>query len=685
MPDSYTVPSYGGSGDKLLGFLLDAVAEGEIWLKAQRPTTEWDSILDVLGPNYDGGTPPAVGQSGTGYNKVRQEYAELRASLSNFKHAGEFGPTEDDAQEFFERAHMLTNLDRNWERTTFANLVVRDVVGTALAKGTAYFYEDWDPAFWGAGRGDIRLACVDPADVTFIQLPRNHNIQQAYITLIKQEIPLQLARRMYAKYPAFAANLRPDHDSPGWIAKGLRRVQQFISPALRAGGSIRKQNDSFPTVDIWQAYICDGSINENASAVQMGAKDTNWSYTVPALGDPIPQGIINPATGQQWTLPATPDDCLLFPLRRLTIFSRTGVATDGSSPWWHGATPLARLRFKDLPWEALGASQVGDAVTMQNGVIQIMRSVENSIAARLDPAGIYDDSRVDKTWAEAFNPMKAGARASADLSNGSPIEFPMQPGQYDVPPFIIGEGGYVRQQEDRMDYVTSARDLIAVAKARQIPSSDTLEKLLEMAGPVVQDMVGALVHPLTQLGEWRKAYYFQFYTKARMLKISDPEGAELTGNIRYVPESLIPYQHGETPETRTARARAYLSDYSYEVSESGVSELNRMSQTLLYVQLKKLGFPLSNYTLAKIARVPNYGPPPKGTNTEFERWVAEQRIDMELKIEFAKEMQEAGGGAPPDGAAPGEGQEGAGRKPSFQKPPRLVSKDSGARSTITTS
>ncbi len=686
-PSSYEVPLFGTPGDTIHGWFMESVAEGQIWLKAQRPSGEWQKIMDVLAPEYAGANGvAALGQSNTGYNQVRFNYAQIRATLSNFKHAGEIVPTESDAQEYSDRAHILTSLDRNWERTTFSNLAIRDALGYALAKGTAYFYQDWDRGAWGPGRGDIRLRAMDPSDVTFIQLPKSHEIQQAYVVMIREELPLQLAKRMYASNPTFATGLRADRESPGWIAKGLERVQQFISPALRAAGSTKRGSESFPTVDIWHAYTLDGSINQTGQAKTMGAENTNWSYKVPALGDPIGQGIINPRTGEEHTLPATPDDCLLFPLRRMTVFSRTGIFYDGSSPWWHGAVPLSRLRFNDLPWEALGASQVGDATTMQDGVVALMRLIENSAAARLDPPAIYDDTRVDKAWADAFSPTRAGVRAGADLTQGQPIEFPVPPGQFDVPSWIGGPAGFIQQQEERINKITSVSDMLAVAKARQIPSADTLEKLLEMAGPIVQDMVGALVKPLTELGEWRKSYYFQFYTRSKVLRVADPDAGELLKNVEYKPEKLIPLVSNEQPDARTTRVRAMLGDYRYEVSESGLSELNRMSQTLLYVQLKKIGMPISWYSLAKVARVSNYGPPPKGTDNEQERALAEKVMEMEFQVEMAQKIQQATGqgGAPPPGGEPGAGGEG-GRPPSFREPPKMVSKDGGTRSTITTS
>lgn len=685
MASSYEIPAFGSTGDTILGWMNEAVAEGNIWLGAQKPTQEWQSVMDVLGPMYAGGPNAVVGQSNTGYNLVRHAFKEVRATLSNFKHAGEFVPTEDNSTEMYDRAHLLTNLDRHWERVTFANLQYRDSLSYALGKGTGYTYIDWDRSRWGPGRGDIRLRAFDPADITFVQLPKTYDIQQAYVVLIREVLPLNLAKRIYAWNPVFANALVADGDGTNWIQKGKDRVQQFLSPFLRAGGSGRKENESFPTVQVWTAYTLDGSINTRTEKVTMGAYGTNWSYTVPALGDPMGQGVTNPRTGSEWTLPAQPEDCMLFPLRRMTLFSRTAIGYDGSSPWWHGAVPVSRTRFNDMPWEALGASQVGDATTMQVGIVELMRLIEDAAAARLDPPAGYDENRVDKAAAEAINPRKAGVRFPYDATLGMPIEYPFPPQYYDVPSWIAGEGGFIRQQEERIKYITSATDMTAVAKARQIPSADTMEKLMEMAGPIVQDMTGALIQPQTEMGEYRKALFFQFYTRQRMIRVADPEMTELLTDVKYLPEKLIPLRSDETLAALAARTRAYLSDFRFEVTESGISEMTRMSRQLLYIQLAKSGvLPISWWTMAKIARVPNYGPTPVGTNTEMERVLAQRRIEMELAAEAAGAMEpqlHAG----PGGASGNGGGEGPGRPASFNKPPRIVNKDGGTRSTIVTS
>jgi len=245
--------------------------------------------------------------------------------------------------------------------------------------------------------------------------------------------------------------------------------------------------------------------------------------------------------------------------------------------------------------------------------------------------------------------------------------------------------------------MSGVRDLVAVAKAQQIPGADTLEKLMEMAGPIVDDLVRQIEHPLQRLGDWRKAYYFQFYTRPRMIQVTGPDGVEI--DKQYMPEALKFLRPNTPPDSVVQKVLSTLDEFRYHVTESGINEIHRMTNKLLYLQMMKLGFPISWWTMAKVAKIPNFGPPPAGANTEMERWVAQQRIQIEMEVQkqvIAAEMlggvPGAGAGPPGGGGPPSNGngnQPGApseeGRPPSFNAPPRLESKDGGMRTTISTS
>jgi hypothetical protein len=277
---------------------------------------------------------------------------------------------------------------------------------------------------------------------------------------------------------------------------------------------------------------------------------------------------------------------------------------------------------------------------------------------------LFDEQLVSKGFADAFNPRLAGVRAGANLQMGDPVKFPIPPEAYNVPPYILE---FMKQQEDRMDYLAAARDLVALAKAKQIPAADTMEKLLESAGPIVKDLIQSLAQPLSDLAEMRKAYYLQFYSVPRLIQITDADGEEI--DFQYRPDLIVPAVEFESAAANAARTKHYLSEFHFHISSQAMNEIHRMSTKLFFLQLMKIGYPIDWWTFADIAEIPNFGPEPKGTHNVMERWQAMQHIKAELAGEAQKQM----------------GQQGAGRPPSNQKPGQLVTKDGGARSTVRTS
>ena len=676
----YQIPRWGTSQATLSGYLRSAVSEGAAWYGTQRPTADYERIIERLS-----GADPGLdlqGQSNVRYEKMARLSREITASLTSFSHVGEFKPTVH--QDRFAQAGVLTRLDHAWFNLEQTYLAHRTLAQLAVNLGTGYGWQTWDSHFYGPHKGDVRLTALAPPNVTFVQLPGDHDIQRAYITLIREELPITLAKRIYRRTnPAFADALLPDRDAPGWLSRGLRKVQEFLAPALRVRGMRPgeiNQDASFPTVDIFHAYVNDDTINDTGQPMTMGPSGTNWSYTVPSFGDPIPTGLINPATGQPFTRPADHGDCLLFPLKRYVIFARTTdvVCYDDTSPWWHGQTPLVRLRFNDWPWDALGRSCVGMVRPMEDSANAIMQGMENSIACRLRPPMIFNDQAVERNFAEAFDTSKAGTTAAADLSQGDVIKFPVPYQMYDLPPYIKD---YLTWLDDRMEYLTGARDLTAMAKAKQVPSSDSAEKFLEMAGALVQDMVRAVTLPYQQLGEMRKAYYFQFYTYTRLLQADNDAGEE--EDWQFQPEMLAgrSVDHpGESPADQTQRLRKTLSEFKYRVSQSGITEINRMVTKQFYLLLQKSGFPIDWWTIAKVAQLPNFGKIPPKMNADgsigteeahsiLERWMAQVRMQHEMAEKYG------GGGSPPQ----------KGRPNSQHAPPQQQSKNGGTRITQATS
>jgi hypothetical protein len=247
---------------------------------------------------------------------------------------------------------------------------------------------------------------------------------------------------------------------------------------------------------------------------------------------------------------------------------------------------------------------------------------------------------------------------------------------------------YLREMYSHMDNVMGVNDLTAIAKARQIPSSDSIEKIMEMAGPVATDRSRNMERSLRDLGEMNKALFFQFFTTARKLQVLGSDGLTQE-DYDYDPGNMIPsHLPGEPPDMPSKyslieRAKWHKDNFVFSVVPNSLHEMTQTTRKLIMIQLWRSGFPIDPWTVAESMDL-DYGPPPQGTVTVMEKYVAWKRMEME----FMQEMAQAQGspqGAPQGGRPNGGLQQTAqrGRPPSGVGAPRLQTKDAGTRTTIT--
>jgi hypothetical protein len=251
--------------------------------------------------------------------------------------------------------------------------------------------------------------------------------------------------------------------------------------------------------------------------------------------------------------------------------------------------------------------------------------------------------------------------------------------------------------EEQMGKQLALKDMMAMAKARLNLGAEGMEKLLEASGPVVKDICRNMEQPVSQLADMIKALMFQFYTVARRVQILGEDGFT-EQDFDFEPGSMVPSHapeefaaagrhsdgsqrlpSGESKYHQIERARMYCQNFFYHQTPNSLHQQQQMSRKLLFVQLASKGIvPIDPWTLAEVCDIPNYGPPPAGCTTVFERYMAW----LDIQHELAQEMGQGAGQT----RGPGGGQKGTGgRAPSGGAPPRVQSKDGGARSTITES
>lgn len=669
----YIAPSRLESEDHRLGWLKEAEEDGDNYLKSQRSWRDIDAAIDVLSGHASEKIPK--GQSQVSLNMVGRDVDEIVATLSNMRPIWSY---KTDNQDFSGPTEILNKLLMSWYLQTFADRSVRDALQWASVS-CGYLGPVWRKDFWCAGRGDIALKSYGPMAVKPYQIGSDHDLQQAYVVTIVDEVPFAKA---VAMYPTQIDKIIPTRSTPTWMRKGIRRVSKFLSPVLqRFGPDSNKKSDisEFPTIDIRRSYILDVTYNDSGKTVQMGEPGTKWAYDVPSYGSQIPTGDFD-EQNRPLTVQAGLDDCLLYPLRRLVVWTDYGLLYDNSATDWHGKVPIVPFRLIQHVWDYLGGSLVHKGQPVQESNNRLMRGIDDSANARLDPALQYDENTISQALMDRLKLRVPGQRIKANLQMGEGVKPILPPAYYDVPAWITQ---YVDANWEKLHYVLGTRDVAGLAKAKMM-SGDSLEKAVELAGPIVTDMSRNMERSMRDLGEMWKAMAMQYYDVRRRVQVLGKDGIT-EEDFDYDPENMIPShlpdEFARLKQNRMSkdapsranivqRAKAYVNACYFHITPNSLHQITQITRKLLMLQLWKAGFPVDPWSVADALDLDNFGTPDKvaqllgaagrAPTDKIGRWIMWKELMAKL--------------------APQQGQ--AGRKPSGQTPPAIQEKDGGARSTV---
>ena len=690
-PDWRVPPKDGPLTDKL-GWMREAVQDGRSFLRSQRPYLDCDRAIDeIAGLRQDRLSKKL---SKLWINRPKREVSEVIATLSNLRPSWNY---QTDNNDWHDQASKLTKLKDAWWYNTFADMSISDVLAWAAVQGTGYASPWWDANFHAHGRGDIAIADYGPESLLPIQIPRDGDWQKAYAVVIYDEVPVHLAHRMY---PAYADKIRPDRDSPGWLTEAAKRVKRFASTFLDFAGPRSGSGTAiYPTCDKFTVYIMDSTLNDTGHVVPMGEPGTSWYYEVPSIGMDLPTGFRNPGTGQVLTRKATPEDCRLYPLRRLMIGFSNCIVFDDTSPFWHGMVPVVPFKLDDWPFELLGYSLLKDSSQINAHSNNLRRGIEDACNARLSPPlrGTQSETTA-KSDLEKFDPRIPNQIIQLDtaLSGEEPLK-PILPYQhYDIPAGIFQ---YVKDLEDVEGYLMGVQDFTALARARQIPSGDSQEKLLQMIGPLMEARTRKIERSVAMLGQMWKALAFQFYTSNRREQVLGQSGIT-DQDLDWEPGSMVPsHVSGEPTDepsrySKLERLRWHMQNFHTKVIPYSITGISSMQKKLLEIQTTKIpGMPFDPWTFGErmdIDMGPVLADPETGVipQSRVQRFIVWQKLLAGLEVSKMAEAQKVAKEEGIDMAAlaGAEGQKGpVGRPPSFQEAPRMVNRDGGTRTTIATS
>lgn len=677
--DDFRIPSRSATEDELLEYCNNCIARGLSFLKGQPAYPDIDkgrAIVHAM-ETYNEAIPDKL--SHVRVPRIKRQIREIVATLANLRPTWDYISNNPSAYE--SQANVLNKLHRAWFWGEEVDRSIRQALQYAASEGTGYLYLTWEkPARSPVGR--IKLTPLGALQYIPFQQSMDNKIQNAEVGIVCTEIPVARARRLY-KMP----NLQPTNRTATNLVKGGVRelITNVLSPYLRASGPNRRRNSesNTPTVNIYHIYIKDDSINTSGKPIRMGEftadgkPATNFSYIVPSVGDLIPTGRflptseINPMTQEpvlkEETRPADHSDCLLYPTLRLIQCTPDEIIYDGPSMWWHGKIPVVQFRFDDWPWNFLGFSLIRDTWRLEESIVSRLRARDDSTNARLNPALMYD-SRMSEEFDKNFTPRIPGGRIVKPPMTDKPVELVVPLETYNVSPNVDRE---IEADEKRLDFLMGVSDIDALMKLKQLPQSDSLDKLLGASSSIIVDLARNMEASIRELGEMWKAMAFQYCTTGERFRLLGEDGITME-DFDFDPGNMIPsHLPGEDPAkpsraSKIERARLHIDTFRFNVVPNSLTQITNITRKMLMMQLwRDKSFPMDPWTFAESMEIPGLGPPPLNAPNMIERWKAWMQM-------YTQEMAELQQGMLPDvgGLAEGNGS-GPGRKPSGQTAPHF--------------
>jgi hypothetical protein len=404
------------------------------------------------------------------------------------------------------------------------------------------------------------------------------------------------------------------------------------------------------------------------------------------------------------TRKAKADDCRMYPQLRLLTTSRgmKNPVYDGPAYDWHGIMPPVRFCADDWFFEPMGFALTHDIRTPERTRQNIERMILKVLKARLAPALGYDRaSGVGDQTASTIDVFDPDLRLGVDGDPEKVLRALLPADLREVPESAFKFIEYLLNNQNQ---VLGLADIMNFAKLKMnVQSPESIDKLLEFDGPLVKDIAFGIESAVSIIANQLRYMIPQWMTVKRMMQYVGSDGA--AEFFDFDPDSLVPsHSPDELAEagdnvvvphpsiyTKMQRAKMFADNLRLISVPHTIHEFTQMQEQLKWLQLWRGGAPIAFVDVAKKLNIENYGEISGATYRE--RWVNEQKENLEFKIQVAQLAQslgvDLGAGGQQQGTGPKGGQKGTGgRAPSGQKAPRLKQKGQSTgnpRTTVTES
>jgi hypothetical protein len=588
----------------VLGWCNEAIQEGENFLRSQLgydkiPTT----IANIMG-DYSADMSQAS-LSDIVDNRLGKCAEDLVSSLTDIKPFWEYRTYN---KKFDEQASMLGKLSVSWFLGRAIDMKFADVVRYNVVAGTGYTHQIWNEQI-----SDLDMLAEDPRDCVPVRPSSYYSIQEALGVLIRRERTVNFLK---AKYPRAAQHIKADRDA-SFIARAAARVQTALAklnisagPFWESLGGKPQLTLNVPAADLYTLYVHDESKNETSRKVWVGEGDPNgahpnWSY---------------------WVEPGKP----LYPRGRNIMFTRSAVLRDGPNIYWHGLFPVSKLSLNPWPWSWLGKPLLLDVLPLQKELNRLLRGVSDHNQKVFRPDLIADKNSMSRAAQESIDTRRAGLklRVGGGVGLGATLN--------EVKPLDTSIENTIKFLIEEMQELSGTKDLAQMMRLGQIPTTETIEKIMESMTPSVRMRSRVIETFMREFAMMTASNFFQFYDTAKRVAILGPDGMTFE-DFDYDPGTMIPAFINEEDEVKNVkrprydRAREFLRMFTYHIAPGSLLSASEVTRKLLYIQLARAGW-VDIWTTLEVLGIPNVGNPPNDSKTIPERLMAQQEMGIGMSV-----------------------------------------------------
>ncbi len=625
------------SGRGVHDWVCQAITEGDALLQSQDGYGQIPDIIKAInGTTYEDKLRAST-ISQLSINDMGKIALDMASSLTDIKPFFEYKTSNE---RFEAQAAMGQKLASHWWTSRLIDLKFCDCIKYALAAGSGYAHQVYNPDIQ-----DLDLIPEDPRDVLPIRPSDNISIQHAFGVIIRRERTVNYLRHMY---PQFANRIQADRDgSPAamqrqanqqTIAQTMGLVSGFMSNLYASlGGKPMASPLMVPVSDLYTIYVKDDSVNMTGRAQVMG--QANWSYIVQP-GEPLyPRG-----------------RCIV------TTASVKEPLYDGPNMYWHGMFPVSKLTLDPWPWLWLGKSPMKDLLGLQRETDRTARGISDRMEKMWRPDLVTDAKFTSKALADRIDTRRAGLRLHMKPGpQGQGVKF-------EYPPVNDLQAAFewLKMLDEKKKDLAGTQELSSLVQLGQIPSSETIERMVESWSPAIRLRSRCMEAFLREFAMMTLMNFFQFYTTPMRVAILGPKGQTFE-DFDFDPGTLIPdmlsmgfMDDMGNPLPRYERAREFIRFFAYQIAPGSLLAASEVTDKLMYLQLTRMGI-MDPATLMQKLGVNNLGLPPDLPDGILPRlqWFQQQGI-----------------GLAPGPASGGGAGGGPGRPASAQAMPRMTIKES---------